>query len=162
MVARSSISMFLILTALHPLPLVFPLWIFCVLLFPCACCYGLAQSLHCHCIATALPWQAKLSQGARRLMLQGGSYPCFLASLVSPMQSAPGGRAAPPGASETSGETDSRVGEGCPPARNCPGSCKPSAGWAGFCLCPSFVTLLLVGMAKKHRYLRKLTPKFPV
>lgn len=96
MVARSSISMFLILTALPPLPLIFPLWIFCVLLFPCACCHGLSQSLHCHCIATALPWQAKLSQGAGKLMLQGGSYPCFLASPVSPMQSAPGGRAAPP------------------------------------------------------------------
>lgn len=77
MVAHTSVSMFLVLTALHPLCLIFPLGIFCALLFPCACCYVLLQSLHCHCIDAALPWQARLSHGARKLMHQGGSYPRF-------------------------------------------------------------------------------------
>lgn len=95
MVAHTSVSVFLMSSALHPLPLIFPLRICCVLLFPCACCYALSQSLHCHCVDAALPWQAKLSHGARKLMHQGGSYPCFLAWLVSAVQSAPGVRPDP-------------------------------------------------------------------
>lgn len=35
----------------------------CMLLFPCACCYIALESLHCHCIGSASPWQAELSPG---------------------------------------------------------------------------------------------------
>lgn len=84
MVVHTSVTVLLILIALHPLPLIFPFWIFCVLLFLRACCYVLSQSLHCHCTGTALPWPAGLSPGPWTLMPSGARSP------VSPPQPAPG------------------------------------------------------------------------
>lgn len=76
MVVHTSVTVLLILIALHPLPLIFPFWIFCLLLFLRACCYVLSQSalpLHWHCIALAgrtLTW-------AMDAHAQRGSQPCF-------------------------------------------------------------------------------------
>lgn len=133
------VSIFLMCTSLHPLS---PLSLsrYCVQLFPCACIA--LENLHCLCIGTALSWQARLSPGtwksaprARQLMQQGA-----------------GSRSAP----------------SClhPLARSCWGASTVQGAeshrqvwWSSAPTLP-FVTLLLVWMAKEHRYLWRLTPNF--
>lgn len=76
MIVHPSVTILLRLNALYPLPLIFPFWIFCVLLFLRACCCVLSRSesaMHWHCLALA---GGALTRGMDALA-QRGSEPCF-------------------------------------------------------------------------------------
>lgn len=92
MLVHTSVTILLILIALHPLPLIFPFWPFCVPLLLRACCCVLSQSesataLALHCLGRPG------SQPGHGRSCPAGSQPCF-PSPASPGRSGLRGRGA--------------------------------------------------------------------
>lgn len=132
MAVHTSVTMFHVVIAFHLLSLIFPFWIFCVLLFLRACCCVLSQSASATAGALHRRGRRGCHTGQGRSWQQGHRP-------VPPPQ---------PRCRGTRGQQAAGVTERVP--------VQGPENWLGCLLAPAaalpFVALLLVLMAKKRRY----------